>query len=373
MEIKINRETLLKGIYRVQGVLEKRSNMPILSSVLLTAKDDKLKISATDLEVSFEKSYPAKIIESGDITISGKQLLDITRETNSDEIHITEKENNKVHISDGNAHYNLSFLPPDEFPVLAEINECVLIEINGKLLSEMISKTIYATTMEESGFRLSGVFIQEILNKEDIYFRMVSTDGHRLSLIDKKIPDIEKLGLKDGVLIPKKSLIELNKFALEEETVFIGLQKNNFIVKKNEAVIIIRLLDSKFPDYKNMIPEAQEDDKFISFNKKNLIDTMKRMMIVGGDQYKGVTFDISEDYIEMISENPDLGDVKEKIKIEYQGAPVTVGFNPKYFIDVLQSMESEIISLKIKNENNPCFITGEIDEGFVGLIMPIRI
>ena len=373
MEIKINRETLLKGIYRVQGVLEKRSNMPILSSVLLTAKDDKLKISATDLEVSFEKSYPAKVIQSGDITISGKQLLDITRETNSNEIHIAEKENNWVYISDGNAHYNLSFLSPDEFPVLAEIDECVLAEVNGKLLSEMISKTVYATTVEESGFRLSGVFLEKIKNKEDIYFRMVSTDGHRLSLVDKEIPDIEKLELKDGIMIPKKSLMELNKFALEEETVFLGLQKNNLIVKKNEALIVIRLLDSKFPDYKNMIPEKQKDDKFITLNKKNLLDTMKRMMIVGGDQYKGVTFNISEDYIEMISENPDLGDVKEKIKIEYQGNSITVGFNPKYFMDALQSMESEMIYLKIKDENSPCFITGEVDKGFIGLIMPIRI
>jgi len=374
MEIKIDRETLLKGIYRVQGILEKRSNMPILSSVLLSAKGDKLKISATDLEVSFEKSYPAKVIKSGDITLSGKRLLDISRETNSNEIHIVEKENNWVYISDGNAHYNLSFLPPDEFPVLTGIeSECVFIEIDGKVFSEMINKTIYATTMEESGFRLSGVFLEDIHSDHNVYFRMVSTDGHRLSLIDKKVKNIDKLEMKNGIMIPKKSLIELNKFVLEEETIFIGLQKNNFIAKKNDSLIVIRLLDSKFPDYKNMLPEKNKDDTIITISKKNLLDTMRRMMIVGGDQYKGVIFNISDDYIEMISENPDLGDVKEKIDIKYKGKTIKAGFNPKYFIDALQPLESETIFLDIKDENSPCFITGEIDDGFIGLIMPIRI
>jgi DNA polymerase III subunit beta len=374
MEIKIDRETLLRGIYRVQGILEKRSNMPILSSVLLSAKGDKLKISATDLEVSFEKNYPAKVIKSGDITLSGKRLLDISREANSNEIHIVEKENNWVYISDGNAHYNLSFLPPDEFPVLTGIeSDCVFIEIDGKTFSEMINKTIYATTMEESGFRLSGVFLENIQSDNNVYFRMVSTDGHRLSLIDKKVKDTEKLEMKNGIMIPKKSLIELNKFVLEEETILIGLQKNNFIAKKNESLIVIRLLDSKFPDYKTMLPEKKKDDILITIPKKNLLDTMRRMMIVGGDQYKGVIFNISEDCIEMISENPDLGDVKEKIDITYKGKTIKAGFNPKYFIDALQPLESETIFLNIKDENSPCFITGEIDDGFLGLIMPIRI
>lgn len=374
MEIKIDRETLLKGVNRVQGILEKRSNMPILSSVLLSAKGDKLKISATDLEVSFEKGYSAKVMKPGDITLSGKRLLDISRETNSNEIHIIEKENNWVYVSDGNAHYNLSFLPADEFPVLTGIeSECVFIEINGKIFSEMINKTIYATTMEESGFRLSGVFLESIQINNAMYLRMVSTDGHRLSLIDKKIKDIEKLDIKNGVMIPKKSLIELNKFVLEEETIFIGLQKNNFIAKKDGSLIVIRLLDSKFPDYKNMLPEKKRDEGLISLSKKNLVDTMRRMMIVGGDQYKGVIFDISGDYIEMISENPDLGDVKERININYKGKNMKVGFNPRYFIDALQPLESETIFLDIKDENSPCFITGEIDDGFIGLIMPIRI
>ena len=163
MEIKINRDVLLKGVSRVQGILEKRSHMPILSTVLLTTKGDKLEISATDLEIGFQNSYPAEVVKPGSITVSGKKLLDIARETNSKSIYIREKENNWIYISDNKAHYNLSCLPVDEFPTLAEPEGIVMIEIESVILAEMINKTIYAITIEDTGFNLSGVFMDQHL------------------------------------------------------------------------------------------------------------------------------------------------------------------------------------------------------------------
>ena len=193
MEIKIDRDIFLKGISRIQGILEKRSHMPILSTVLLTAKENDLEISATDLEISFQDSYPVETVKSGSVTISGKKLLDITRETDSKKIYILEKDNNWVYISDNNAHYNLSCLPVDEFPILTEPEGTVMIEIDSKILTEMINKTIYSITMEEAGFKLSGVFMEKINKDGEDFLRMVATDGHRLSLIDKKTPDIQKI------------------------------------------------------------------------------------------------------------------------------------------------------------------------------------
>jgi DNA polymerase-3 subunit beta len=374
MEIKIDKDVLLKGISRVQGILEKRSHMPILSTVLLTTKGDELEISATDLEIGFQNSYPVETIRPGSITISGKKLLDITRETNRKKIYISEKENNWVYISDNNAHYNLSCLPADEFPALIEPEDTVMIEIDSKVLAEMINKTIYSITMEEAGFKLSGVFMEKTKKGGEDFLRMVATDGHRLSLIDKKVLDIQKIELKHGVMIPKKGLIELNKLSLEEGGILFGLKQNNLVAKQERALIIIRLLDTKFPDYKNVIPAKEEGkENIIIISRMSLLDAMRRMMIVRSDQYQGVKMKIGLDYLEMVSVNPDLGNVEEKIEIKYEGNPIEMGFNPRYFIDTLQSMISDTIHLNIKDQTSPCLITGDQDEGFLGLIMPMRV
>jgi DNA polymerase-3 subunit beta len=374
MEIKINRDILLKGVSRVQGILEKRSHMPILSTVLLVTKKDKLEISATDLEIGFQNSYPAEIIKAGSITISGKKLLDITRETNSKNIYILEKENNWIYISDNKAHYNLSCLPADEFPILTEPEGIIMIEIDSKILSEMINKTIYSITMEETSFKLSGVFMEIVNKNKEDFLRMVATDGHRLSLIDKKIPKLLEIEITQGVMIPKKGLIELNKLTLEDGNIFFGLKQNNLVARKDKALIVIRLLDTKFPDYKGVIlPKKEDKENIITINKNLLLEAMRRMMIIRGDQYQGVKINIGTDYLEMVSINPDLGNVEEKIEIKYNGEPIEIGFNPKYFIDALQTMESDIIFLNIKDQTSPCLITGEQDEGFLGLIMPMRV
>jgi DNA polymerase-3 subunit beta len=387
MEIKIKRDILLKGISRVQGILEKRSHMPILSTILLVGKNEELEVSATDLEIGFQDRYPAEIIKSGSVTISGKKLLDITRETDKDKIYISEKDNNWVYISDNNAHYNLSCLPADEFPVLTEPEGTVMIELDSSVVTEMIDKTIYSITMEEAGFKLSGVFMERITKEGEDFLRMVATDGHRLSLIDKKIPDIHRLSLIDkkipdiknielehGVMIPKKGLIELNKLTLEDGNILFGLKQNNLVAKKEKALIVIRLLDSKFPDYENVIPSQKEGDKnIITVNKRSLLEAMRRMMIMRTDQYQGVKMNVAADYLEMISVNPDLGNAEEKVEINYSGEPLEIGFNPRYFIDALQPMDSEEIELNIKDNTSPCLITGAQDDGFLGLIMPMRI
>jgi len=374
MEIKIDRETLFKAISRVQGILEKRSHMPILSTVLLTTKGDDLELSATDLEIGFQNSYPAEVIQPGSITISGKKLLDITRETNSPKIYISEKENNWVYISDSNAHYNLSCLPADEFPALTEPEGTIMIDIDGKVLDEMINKTIYSVTIEEAGFKLSGIFMEKVDKGGEDFLRMTATDGHRLSMIDKKVPDVERIEIGNGVMIPKKGMVELGKLSLEQEILSIGLKQNNLVAKKEKALVVIRLLETKFPDYKNVLPAAGDDEKqVITINKQPLLDAMRRMMIIRSNQYQVVKVNIETNYLEMNSVNPELGNVEERVEIKYEGKPLEIGFNPKYFIDALQPMDSDTVYLTIKDQSGPCLITGDQDQGFLGLIMPMRL
>ena len=341
MEIKVDRDSLFKAISRVQSIIEKRSNMPILSMILLSAVDSSIKISATDLEISLQQTIPAEVIDKGSITISGRKLFEILKESKSEEIYFKEKENNWIYISDNRTQYNLACLPSEEYPVFVEPEDVVTVEIKSDTLSEMINKTIYAVTMEEAGFKLSGIFTEKVKKDEKTCFRMVSTDGHRLSLIDKDIENIEDLELEKGVMIPKKGMMELNKLTSEGDNIQIGFKQNNCIAKKDNSLIVIRLLESKFPDYNSVIPKNIK--YFIKIKREEIIDSMKKMMILSNESYKGVKITLEKDNMELVSINPDLGDAKDNVAVEFSDDKLEMGFNSRYFIDALQAMDSELV------------------------------
>ena len=371
MEIKVEKDEIYRSISRVQSIIEKRSNMPILSTVLLTSVDSYINISATDLEISFQQKIPAEVIKHGSITISGRKLFEILKESKSKELYIKEKENNWVFISDDKARYNLACLPSDEYPVFVEPEGVVTVEIEGVVLSEMINKTIYSVTMEEAGFKLSGVFNEKVAQGGKTFFRMVSTDGHRLSMIDKEIKNIEDLKIDEGVMVPKKGMLELNKLASEGGIIHLGFRENNCLAKKEDSIIIIRLLETKFPDYTAVIPPEPKNK--IMIKKDSLLDGMRKMVILSNETYRGVKINLESDNMELVSINPDLGDARENLEVEYKDERLEMGFNSRYFIDVLQAMESDIIELGFTDNSSPCLITGNDDKGFLGLIMPMRV
>lgn len=371
MEIKVSRDSLFKSISKVQSIIEKRSNMPILSMILITANDNSVSISATDLEISMQQTIDANVIESGSITISGRKLFEILKESKSDEIYLKEKDNNWIFISDEKTQYNLACLPSDEYPVFVEPEDVSFVEMDCSLLSEMINKTIFSVTLEEAGYKLSGVYTEKVVNDDKIILRMVSTDGHRLSLVDKNIENLTALDIEKGVMIPKKGMMELNKLAADGEKISLGFKQNNCIAKKENSLIVIRLLENKFPDYKEVI--SIELKYKINITRDELLDGMKKMMILSSESSRGVQITVEDNNMELVSINPDLGDVKDNIKVDYSDERMELGFNSKYFVDALSAMESENITIGFFDNSSPCMIKGEDDKGFLGLIMPMRI
>lgn len=371
MEIKINREELFRSISRVQSIIEKRSNMPILSMILLTSSDASVRISATDLEISFQENLTAEVINAGSVTVSGRKIFEILKESKNQEIYIKENENNWVFISDGQARFNLACLPADEYPVFVEPEDVKMIDVNGDILREMIGKTIYSVTMDEAGFKLSGVFTEKVAQEGKTYLRMVSTDGHRLSMIDKEIHGIEDLSLNGGIMIPKKGMAELTKMASEGGTMSIGFKKNNCVARKGDSLIVIRLLETKFPDYSAVIPKKVALN--IKIGRATLLDGMRKMIILSNESYRGVKITLENNNMELVSINPDLGDAQENLQVEYNTDRLEAGFNARYFIDALQVMESDVVELGFIDNSSPCLLTGEDDRGFLGLIMPMRL
>ena len=371
MEINIDRNEFLKNVSRIQSIIERRSNMPILSTVLIKASDSHVLISATDLEIGFQQTLPAQVIQAGSVTISGRKLFEILKESKSAQVSIKERENNWVLISDESAKFNLACLSADEFPVFVEPEDVATVQIEGATLGEMIDKTIYAVTLEEAGFKLSGVFAEKIVQEGNTLLRMVATDGHRLSLVDKPIPGIETLEMGNGVMIPKKALSELNKVASEAGPLQLGFKQNSCVTKKENSLLVIRLLETKFPDYHAVIPKKAKF--FIKLNRISLLDAMRKMLILSNERYRIVKITLQDNSMELVSTNPDLGEAQENIRISYSDDPVEMGFNARYFLDALQTMESELVELGFIDSSKPCMIRGEAGKGFLGLIMPMRL
>jgi DNA polymerase-3 subunit beta len=371
MEIRIDRNELLKSVSKVQSIIEKKSNMPVLSTILFTADGSTVRISATDLELGFQETINAEVVEEGSITLSGRKIFEILKETKSTEFHIKEKENNWIFISDGVARFNLASISPEEFPAFVEPEGVSMVAIDGETLVNMINKTIYAVTAEEAGFKLSGVLTEKATMDGKDFLRMVATDGHRLSLIDKAVSNLESLELSKGVMIPKKGMSELSKMAGDGGIIEIGFKEKNAVAKKGSALLVMRLLETNFPDYKAVIARNEEDP--VKISKMALLEAMRKMVILSNDRYRAVKITLENDLMELVSTNPDLGEAQENIEIKYNGERVEAGFNPKYFIDTLQSMQSENIHLDFSDSSKPFVLTGDADEGFVGLIMPMRV
>jgi DNA polymerase III subunit beta len=372
MEVTVDRQELYHALSRVQSIIEKRSNMPILSMILVSAHDSHLMISATDLEISLQQKTGADVAVSGSITLPGRKLFEILKESKSAKILLKERQNSRIFISDENARYNLACLPPDEYPVFVEPEDVATAEIDGLTLREMIEKTIYSVTMEEAGFKLSGIYVEKVLTSaQKPALRMVSTDGHRLSLIEKEFESVQRIDLATGVMIPKKGMTELSKLAGEGGVVSLGFKQSNCLAKAGDSVLVMRLLESKFPDYNAVIPKKSK--YAIQIRREALLDGMKKMMILSNETYRGVKISLDNNVMELVSVNPDLGDAQEKLEIEYKGERFEAGFNPKYFTDALQSMESETVEVGLIDSSSPCILKGEKDRGFLGLIMPMRL
>lgn len=371
MEIRVDRDELYKAVSKVQTIIEKRSNMPILSMVLLNVDKSDLHLSATDLEISFQQRIPAEVINPGSVTISGRKLFEILKECKNPKMHIRERENHWVFLTDDQVKFNLACLPSEEYPLFMEPEDVDLMEVDGAVLKEMINKTIFSVTLEEAGFKLSGVFTERITQEGKTSLRMVSTDGHRLSLIEKEVPDPQKLKIEGGIMIPKKGMLELSKLASEGGPVQIGFKQNNCVARKENSLVVIRLLESKFPDYNAVIPKNLKS--LVKISREVLLDGMKKMVILTSEAYRGVKVSLEKNSMELVSVNPDLGDAEERVEVEYKGERLEAGFNGRYFIDVLQAMESEIIELGFVDSSSPCVIKGKEDVGFLGLIMPMRL
>ena len=372
MKLTVNKNDIIEVLGKIQGLTGRKSNLAITENLLMRSGSDGIHLIATDLESGFEGFYPAQIQEEGTIAINAKTFYEIVRELPTEEIKIHEVENRWIEIGNRKVLYHIVGMNPEDYPDHPKVGDVAFFDFPGESLKKMIEKTVMiAGAPNDKRAHINGILLEKRTEEDQPMIRMVSTDGSRLTLVDHGL-EIDPAVLPDsGLIVPKRGLSEVGKFLDGEQSVHIGIQDNKFIVKKENETFIIRLLEGDFPKYGGIIDRGKGHE--IKLERLVFLKMLKRMSILSSETYKGVIFNFRENNLEITATNPDRGESKEDMDIDYGGDPMQIAFNPRYFIDVLNVMEEDTMVLHIVDEEKPCLIDGETDKGFLSVIMPMRI
>jgi len=364
----------MEGLNSLQNITNKRVTLAILSNILIEAEEDGIVLTGTDLEVGLRIKIPAEINGQGILTLPSRKIFEIVRESGSENITIQETENSWVVISAGLSTYNLAGLASDEFPEFPKFDENNFVSFEAGIFSDLIDKVIFSVANEEeNAYSLTNVLFEKEKKDERSYIRMISSDGHRLSIMEKDVAtDIDLLTIQEGTLIPKKGIQELKKFCDNRDSVEISFEKEKLIAKDNDSVMVIRLKQGDFPQYRAIVNAVQLENK-ITIERRPFLDSLKRINLFTEDIFHTIQLEIGNGKMILSSQNVDLGNAKDIQDILYDGEPLLLGFNCRYFIEALQVMECDSVDAYINSNNSPCLMKSDRDEGFLSIIMPMQL
>jgi DNA polymerase-3 subunit beta len=381
MNLDIDKRELLKGLVFVQSIAGRKTTLPILSHVLMEADKDSLYLTGTDLETGIREGLPASVRQEGKASVSAKKLYEIVRELPDETIHIEKKENHWITLKCGKSTFNLAGLDPDEFPSLPTYQEENFSKVPTALLMEMIEKTVFAASNEESRYHLNGIFLLQAKQASKEVLRMVATDGHRLSMIHREGYRIR--GIEKGIILPKKGVMEARKIMgdKEDEQIEIYFDGTHGFLRMGKSLMILRLIDGEFPEYEQVIPK--ENDKKIRMEREKIHACLRRISTMASERVEGIKIALTKNAMEATSFNQDFGDAKEEVEVAYEGPPLEVGFNARYLLEVLGVVDANEIWMELKDEGSPAIlrpaVSSEKISPFIGpndqlfIIMPMRI
>lgn len=368
MEIKAKRGGLITTLYWTQSIVERRNTMPILANVLIEAQKGSIRITATDLEVGIRGEVDGDVVREGTVTINAKKLYEIAREAPDEQVLLKRLENDWVEIRSGKSVFKIVGMDAKEFPQFPKFDAKSLSTTPASTLREMIEHTIFSVSTDETRYSLNGVFIEQ---GEASKVRMVATDGHRLAFDEKSVGN---LGLTKGVILPRKGLAELKKLleSGEDGTASIGFKDNMGLVMKDRVELFMRLIDGDFPDYTKVIPRGNPN--IAKVEHEELLQALRRVSILSSERYKGVKMEFADDKLSISANNPDLGEAVEELEVEYKGKPLSIGFNARYLLDVLGVLGTDgEVDIELKDELSPSVIKKSSVEGYLYVLMPMRL
>jgi len=370
----IAREDLLQATGSQQNITSKRGTLAILSNILVEVEQDHIIFTGTDLDIGLKKIVPAEVFEKGVLTLPAKKLFELARESGSTTISFQEEEKNWVKITAGSSVYRLAGMVGDEFPQFPEYNKENMVELDSSPMNDLIDKTIFSIAQnKENMFTLTAALFKKIEEEDKRYLQMISSDGHRLSIMTREVGDsIDNLRMNPVTLIPRRGVQEIRKFCENRDTFQISIEEKQVVLYADDSLLIIRLLEGDFPDFQTIL-DVLSSDNIIRINRLRFLESLKRINLFTEDLFHTIKMEVSENLIVFTSKNADFGSAKDELEVEYSGDPLTLGFNCRYFIDALQVMEGETINACISSDESPCLISSSDDEGFLSIIMPMKL
>ena len=378
MEVKIQRSQLLSHLQRAQNIVERKTTLPILSHILMETEPSGLRLSSTDLEVGVTETCSAEIIQEGSTTIHARKFFEIMREFPEGEIHLEQKEE-QLEIRAGRSRFRLRSLAPDEFPRIPAIQTTESAQLAGEVLQEMIQKVFVSVSSDETRYTLTGILTHMDRENDQTILRMVSTDGHRLSVCERPLPETEALsafkktaeGQERDVILPKKGVQEIRRL-MEEGAgdLEFGLFQENAFVRKDNLSMIMRLVQGKFPDYQAVFPS--EIERTITADALVLEESLRRVSVLSTEKSKGIRFSVQPSKLTFFSNSPEIGEAEEEVDVVYDGEPFEVAFNVRYLLDFLQTVTGEV-SIEFGTGLKPCLMRQKGDLKYSYIVMPLRI
>ena len=375
MDFEIDKREFLKGLGLMQSVAGRRTTLPILSHILLEWEKDSLCLTGTDLETGIREELTARIHQGGKASVSAKKIFEIVRELPEETIHIKKKENQWITIQCGKSVFNLAGLDPEEFPSLPTYSDESFSQVSTNLMKEMIEKTVFAASSEESRYHLNGILISQSKKGEREILRMVATDGHRLSLLDRESQMIR--GIEKGIIIPKKGVLEIKKIMGDRdggEEIKVYFDQTHGFFKMGKSLMVIRLIDGEFPEYEQVIPKG--NDKKVLMEKGKMYASLRRVSTMASERVEGIKFSVKKNFVELSSYHQDFGDAKEEVEVSYEGPSLEIGFNARYLMEALSVMDMEDVVMELKDEGSPGILKPQSviePSNQLCIIMPMRI
>ena len=371
MELVVRKNELLPELQLFQGIVERKNTIPILANVLMEAKGDEVRFLATDLEVGLRSKCAATVTKGGSITLPAKKFYEIVKALPETDIRISEDKGG-VKIAADRFESRMQTLPREDFPSLPESAGGATSPLGRTAVREMVSKTQFAITGEDTRYFLNGALF--VLRPDDM--SLVATDGHRLALVSVNRESSKTAGgdVENKVILPKKTLGELGRLLIDGDgDVSYERGENHLFFDVGGRLLISRMIDGQFPAYERVIPKA--NDKHIEFERDRLTNAVKRVALLSNERSRAVKFQVDKGKVDVSSSSPDLGEAKETLPVDYTGGSMQICFNAQYVLDFLSAVTTDVVSLDVKDEVSQAVMKPVGAEGYdyTYVIMPMRV
>ena len=374
MKFSIDRSALLSALQHVHSVVERRNTIPILSNVLIEAKEDGVYLTATDMDIAVIEKIDlgkSEVMQLGTITTSAQMLYDIVRKLPENiKVELLSENNDRLGIKASSSSFALNCLPAEDFPSISQEEFKYSFSLGANDLIRLIDKTSFAMSLEETRYYLNGIYLHAVKGAEGNKLRTVSTDGHRLSRVDMPIPE----GANDipGVIVPRKTIMEIRKLLEDHsDNISLSLSDNKIKLSFNNVILTSKLLDGTFPDYSRVIPE--QNDKTVNISNQLLSEAVDRVSTVSTDKTRAIKVNINKGNLIISATNPDKGSASESLEVIYDGDEVEIGFNSKYVLDVARQIKGTEIIIKLSDSVSPTLVYDKDDEDVLFVLMPMRV